>query len=77
MTEREAQVRKILRYMQDGHRITDSKARAIFGCSRLSARIWDIEHLIGVPVSRQYQYRLDNDGKVVKKWMQYWITPTA
>lgn len=73
MTEREAQTKQILRYMQDGHRITDAKARAFFGCSRLSARIWDIEHQCGVPVQREFQYKLDSDGKVVKKWKAYWL----
>lgn len=72
MTEREAQTKQILRFMEDGHSITDAIARDLFNCSRLGARIWDLKH-DGVPVQDEYEYKLDDNGKVVKKWKKYWI----
>ena len=42
--ETENQTRKILRYMQEGNTITPIEALAMFGCFRLSARIWDLRN---------------------------------
>ena len=39
------QTDRILRYLEDGGSITDNDARDIFGCHRLSARIYDIKKL--------------------------------
>lgn len=72
MTDREAQKRQILRYMLDGNSITDATARELFNCSRVGARIWDLKQ-DGVPVQDAFEYRLDHNGKVVKKWKKYWI----
>ena len=72
MTEREAQKLKILRFMQDGNKITDATARALFKCARISARIYDLRH-DGVPVLDDWDYELDKNGKVIKKWKKYWI----
>lgn len=72
MTEREAQTRKILRYMEDGNAITQRIASHEFDCDRLGARIWDLRHE-GVPVQDEYEYKLDENGKVRKKWKKYWI----
>lgn len=72
MTEREAQKRQILRFMQDGNPITDAIARELFNCSRVGARIWDLKH-DGVPVKDCFEYKYDQNGKVVKKWKKYWI----
>ena len=72
MTEREAQKRQILRYMQAGNSITDATARELFNCSRVGARIWDLKQ-DGVPVQDCFEYKLDQKGKVLKKWKKYWI----
>lgn len=72
MTEREAQTRKILRYMEAGNAITQRIASREFDCSRLGARIYDLRHA-GVPVLDEWEYKLDKNGKVVKKWKRYWI----
>ena len=37
-----SQCQEILDSMQEGHSLTDSDARRMFGCSRLSARIHDL-----------------------------------
>lgn len=73
MTEREAQTRKILRHMEAGYSVTDETARDLFKCSRISARIWDIRNLLGIHVQDDWEYKLDERGKVVKKWKKYWI----
>ena len=56
--------------------ITDAIARDLFECSRLGARIWDLRH-DGVPVQDEFEYKFDNNGKVVKKWKKYWIARSA
>ena len=73
MTDRETQTRQILQFMQEGNAITDAVARQRFDCSRLGARIWDLRYA-GVPIGDAWEYRLDKDGKVVKKWKKYFIT---
>lgn len=72
MTTTEAQKIQILQYMLNGNSITDATARDLFNCSRLGARIWDLKH-DGIPVQDEYEYKLDDNGKVVKKWKKYWI----
>lgn len=72
MTEREAQTRKIQKYMEAGNSITDAIARDLFDCSRVGARIYDLRDA-GVPVLDEWQYKLDDNGKVVKKWKKYFI----
>ena len=72
MTEREAQKRKILLYLEAGNSITDSIARDLFDCSRCGARIYDLRK-DGVKVQDDWEYKLDEKGKVVKKWKRYWI----
>lgn len=72
MTEREAQKRQILRYMEAGNCITDATARELFNCSRVGARIYDLKQ-DGVPVRSEFDYSLDRNGKVIKKWKKYWI----
>ena len=72
MTTMEAQTKQILRYMEDGNSITDAIARDLFSCSRLSGRIYDLRH-DGVPILDDFEYKLDERGKVVKKWKKYWI----
>ena len=76
MTEREAQTAKILRYMEAGNIITQRIASREFDCDRLGARIWDLKH-DGVPVQDEFEYKLDENGKVIKKWKKYWIARSA
>lgn len=72
MTTQEAQKRQILNWMQAGYAVTQQIAYDRFQCTRLGARIWDLKH-DGVPVQDGWEYELDKDGKVVKKWKRYWI----
>ena len=72
MTERENQCKAILRYMQEVGPITQRIASREIDCDRLGARIWDLRHA-GVPVIDEWEYKLDESGKVVKKWKRYLI----
>lgn len=72
MTAREAQKKQILNWMLSGYVITQMIATERFDCTRLGARIYDLRH-DGVPVQDEWEYKLDNKGKVVKKWKKYWI----
>ena len=72
MTETENQKRRIYDYMLAGNEITQRLASELFDCDRLGARIWDLRH-DGVSVQSEFEYRLDEKGKVVKKWKKYWI----
>lgn len=68
----EAQTRAIQRYMEAGNKITQRIASREFDCDRLGARIWDLRNA-GVPVMDEWEYRRDENGRVVKKWKKYWI----
>ena len=72
MTERENQCRAILRYMQEVGPITQRIASRELDCDRLGARIWDLKH-DGVQISDGWDYKLDEHGKVLKKWKRYWL----
>lgn len=72
MTEIENQTHKILRFMEAGNVITQRIASAEFECDRLGARIWDLRH-DGVPVLDAWDYKLDEKGRVVKKWKKYFL----
>lgn len=72
MTAREAQKKQILNWMLSGYVITQMIATERFDCTRLGARIYDLRQ-DGVPVQDGWEYKLDKDGKVVKKWKRYWI----
>lgn len=69
----EAQKRQIYAFMAEGHAITQRIASRRFNCDRLGARIWELRHEDGVPVQSAFEYKLDENGKVVKKWKKYWI----
>ena len=73
MTEKEAQKRKILNWMLSGNAITQRIAEDQFDCTRLSARIWELNHEDGVPVKSTFVYKHDNKGRIIKKWKMYWI----
>lgn len=71
-----SQTKAILHYMEEGHRITPQDALRLFGCSRLSGRIKDIEEMTGRAPRREYVTvagvdALGNPAK--KRVMSYWI----
>lgn len=72
MTTTESQTRQIQAYMEAGHRVTGLEALTLCGCMRLPARVADLRRA-GVPVLDEWQYELDRNGKVVRKWKRYWI----
>ena len=39
-----SQCKDILEYLKEGHGITQLEALRMFGCGRLSGRIWDLRH---------------------------------
>lgn len=72
MTTAESQERQLRLYMEAGNTITGLEALTMFGCMRLPARVADMKKN-GVPVHDDWEYELDENGKVVKKWKKYWI----
>lgn len=62
-----SQTTDILKHLLKGNRLTDLQCRKLFNCTRLAARISDIEKIIGRKPDRKYIYKND------KKFMQYWI----
>lgn len=72
MTTTESQERQLQQYMEAGNTVTGLEALNLFGCMRLPARVADMKRN-GVPVQDDWEYELDENGKVVKKWKKYWI----
>lgn len=72
MTERESQCKAIIRYMEEVGPITSRIASRELDCDRLASRICDLRH-DGVPVQDGWDYKLDEHGKVLKKWKRYWL----
>lgn len=72
MTTTESQERQLQQYMEAGNTVTGLEALNLFGCMRLPARVADMKKN-GVPVQDDWEYELDENGKVVKKWKKYWI----
>lgn len=72
VSEREAQTRMLLRWMEAGFSITGIQAVSLFRCMRLSARVADLKSA-GVPVQFDWEYEYDQNGKVVRKWKKYFI----
>lgn len=68
----QSQESKILDYMLRGHRITSLEAYEMFGCTRLSARIKDIEKHIGYAPKRERILVKNRAGDLVRV-AQYWI----
>ena len=66
-----SQCRDILAYLQKGSSITHIDALNMFGCARLSARIWDLRHsgyqivkeMITNNGKRYAAYRLEEDNE--------------
>ena len=75
-----SQTRAILAYMQAGNAITPEDARKMFGCSRLSGRIKDIEKIVGYEPPRRMVKVIgrDTEGHPTEKWVkQYWLEPES
>ena len=72
MTDRQTQYKSILKYLEDGGVITQRIASERFGCDRLSARIWELRH-DGIRVIDGWDGKLDENGKVVKRWKKYFL----
>lgn len=72
MMDRDTQCRAILRYMSETGPITQRIASELFGCDRLASRICDLKQS-GVQIASGWDYKIDADGKVVKRWKRYWI----
>lgn len=74
------QTRAILDYMRDGNAITPEDARRMFGCSRLSGRIMDIEKIVGYKPPRKMVEVLGRDAsghQVKKRVMSYYLNPES
>lgn len=63
----DSQAKRILSYMQDGHRITPIEALNLFGCFRLGARIADLKDA-GHDIKSEFVRT--QSGKRVKS---YWL----
>ncbi len=68
----QSQESKILDHMLRGYRITQLEATELFGCTRLAARIADIEKRIGRAPKREMVSVKNRYGNTVRV-MQYWL----
>lgn len=68
-----AQTNDILNHMLTGARITSLDAIKLFGCTRLSGRVYDIEKM-GYKVERRMIDVPTRNGKTTKV-CEYWIEP--
>lgn len=68
----QSQESKILDYMLTGHKITQLEATEMFGCTRLAARIADIEKRLGRAPQREKVSVKNRYGNTVYV-MQYWL----
>lgn len=71
-----SQTKRILEYLQKGGKLTHRKAERMFKCSRLGARIKEIEKIVGYKPPREFIWVVDKDGER-KHVMQYWLHPQA
>lgn len=67
-----SQAEEIVQYMKTYGSITSQDAFADLGCTRLSARIFDIEDKLGLRVDRKQECSINRRGK--KVWYtRYWL----
>ena len=64
LTESQTQAKSILRYLENGGKITPIEALTKFGCMRLGARIWDLRQ-DGKPIEKNTVLR---NGKHVAQY---------
>lgn len=67
------QCEQVLNHIRERGRITDVEAFTRFKIRRLSARIWDIRHKMGIDIKDSWEYKYDNKGKVIEKYKAYFI----
>ncbi len=67
-----SQLDDVLRYMQTKGPITGRKASRELDIDRLPARIWELKAL-GVPVKSRRVSKLDERGKEIKHWEEYYL----
>jgi len=67
-----SQTARILSYMLEGNSITSLEAFEKFGCTRLSARIKDIECHLGYAPHRERVLVKNREGNLVRV-ARYWI----
>lgn len=68
MRHEESQSTKVLRYMQNGHRISSFKAFTMFHITRLSAVIWILRN-DGYDIEREMV--ATEDGR--QSYAEYWL----
>ena len=75
-----SQTRAILAYMREGHAVTPRDARRLCKSDRLSARIKDIEKIVGYKPPRKMVWVEDQDAEgntCLKQVMSYWLEPES
>lgn len=73
MPQEEIQTAQVLDYMQRNGGISGMEAFSKLEIERLPARIWDIRNKLGIAIDDMWEYKYDDDGKVIKKWKRYFI----
>ena len=66
------QIEAIVDYMKHTGPITSRGAMLNLGVGRLASRIGEMKEL-GYDVRDKMVYQRDKDGKLVKKWKEYWL----
>lgn len=59
------QIDMILTYIAVNGSITQMEATAELGCTRLSARIWDIRNKLGIAVKETWETSVNRFGKPI------------
>lgn len=67
-----SQLDQVLTYMREIGPITGRKASRELDIDRLPARIWELKAL-GVPVQSRRVSKLDERGKEIKHWEEYYL----
>lgn len=66
------QKKELLNYLKEGNKITSLEAIQLFGITRLSARIFEIDELIGRSCNRETALVTNRYGRTVRV-TRYWI----
>ena len=68
-----SQNEKVLDYIKANGSIDPLRAFTDLGILRLGARIWELKHEAGIDIKTEMRYKYDRNGKIEKKWAEYWI----